>query len=733
MDLTFRDEDGELLDAFDALLAKKSSPALVRDAEALGFDEELWAALVATGVPGLARGAASGEGADLRQLILIADRAGHHLASAPVVETLVTTRLLERVRATDLLAIAERGIIITLALQPTCADLVPLVPAGAVADVVIHLRGDRLLATTSPAPGISSPNLGSLPLADRDLSAGETVILAEGPVAHAAFAAARSEWQLLTAAQLVGLAARAHEMGVDYVNHRVIFDRPVGAFQTVSHRLADHAATLDGARLLVQEAAWAGDTGDGNAQAHAVMAFSFAAETALAVTGDSLHYHGGYGFTLEYDIQLYFRRARALPLVWGSLQQQYQHLADLLYAPETTYPQANIVSPRNGISFDLGPEVEAFRAEVAEFLDEHLTPEVRAQVRATGSHHNWDLHRALGARGWIAASWPVEYGGQGRNPLEMMAMREEMKKRHAPTEGLGMTLLVTRAVRDFGSEELKQQIIPRAINGDILLCLGYSEPQGGSDVASAKTRAVREGDGWIINGQKVFTTLAEEADYVFLLTRTDPELPKHRGLTMFLVPTDAPGVHIDAIHTLGGERTNQTFYSDVRIPDSMRVGEVNGGWDVLLAALAYERSGVGEDSRLYRKLVAAAAAADPQGPTSLSHPVIREQLARLAIDDQVITLLGRRSCWVESTGRVPTIEGSMVKLFSAESRVRSSSLALDVLGVDGLRELADPAAPGGGDFIEAFRHSVILPIYGGASEVQRKIIAERHLGLPRIN
>jgi alkylation response protein AidB-like acyl-CoA dehydrogenase len=383
------------------------------------------------------------------------------------------------------------------------------------------------------------------------------------------------------------------------------------------------------------------------------------------------------------------------------------------------------------MDFELGPDIEAFRAEVAGFLDEHLTPAVRAKVRATGSMHDWDLHRALGRNGWIGAGWPVEYGGQGRSPLEMLAMREELKRRHAPTEGLGMTLLVINAVRDFGSPELRHDIIPRALRGELLACLGYSEPQGGSDVASARTRAVRDGDGWVIDGQKVFTTLAEQAHYVFLLTRTDTSKAKHRGLTMFLVPMDADGIRIDPIHTLGGERTNQVYFTDVRVADSARVGEVDGGWDVLLAALAYERSGIGDDSRLYRELVATARDASPDSPSSITNPVVRDQLARMAVATEISTLLGRRSCWVESTGRVPTIEGSMHKLFSAEARVRYSQVMLDVLGPAGLRELGDPAAPGGGDFVEEFRHAIIRPIYGGASEVQRKIIAERHLNLPR--
>jgi len=726
MDLGLPREDEELVAAFDALLAKKSSTAQVREHEALGFDPDLWSALVTAGVPAMAAG---DDAADLRQLIGVAELAGRHLVSAPVVESLVTTRLLDLCgtpAAAALRSRAKEGTVVSLALHPVEHPLVRLVPAGAVADVVIALRSDRVVAHVAAPPGKATPNVGGLPLADRDLDAAEQVTLATGPEAAAIFAAARRDWQVLTAAQLVGLMARALEIGTDYVKNRVIFDQPVGAFQTVAHRLADHVTVIDGARLLVQQAAWAADTDRVDSVAKAAMAFCFAADHAVVAVGDCLHYHGGYGFTLEYDVQLFYRRARAYPLVWGSVRREYQALAAALYDAPGVMPARSLRVRPDGIDFDLGVEAEAFRAEVAAFLDEHVTPDVLERVLETGTYHDWGLHRALGAKGWIAASWPQQYGGQDRNPLELMAMREEMKKRHAPLDGLGTTVLVARAVREFGCEELRTDIVPKAISGEILLCLGYSEPQGGSDVASARTRAVRDGDHWVINGQKVFTTLAETADYVFLLCRTNTEVPKHKGLTMFLVPLSAEGVGVDEIRTLGGERTNQTFYSDVRVPDTHRIGPVDGGWDVLLAALAYERSGAGEDARTYHRLVEAARANG-----TIDDPVVREPLARLAIDTEVSKLLGRRSCWVETTGRVPVVEGSMYKLFWAEYRQRHAPVLLDVIGTEALREETDPLAPGHGDLIQEFRHAPILSIYGGASEVQRRILAERHLGLPR--
>lgn len=313
-------EDRELAAALDAVLAKESSTARVRAAEPLGFDPLLWATLTEIGVPSLAVGP---DAATVEQLVLIAELAGRHLASAPIIETLVTARLLDRCGSD------AAGRIVTLVLHPTREPRAELVPAGAVADVVLVHDGDALTAVTAAPPMAAAANLGNLPLADRDLSAPES--LTHGDEARLAFEAAQQEWQLLTAAQLVGLAARALEIAVTYVREREVFGRPVGSFQTVAHRLADHATAIDGARLLVREAAWAVEVHDDRGPALATMAFCYAAEQAIAVAADSLHFHGGYGFTLEYDIQLYYRRAQAYPLVWGSVQREYQHLADQLF------------------------------------------------------------------------------------------------------------------------------------------------------------------------------------------------------------------------------------------------------------------------------------------------------------------------------------------------------------------------------------------------------------------
>ncbi|GMU78675.1 MAG: putative acyl-CoA dehydrogenase FadE [Acidimicrobiia bacterium] len=385
------------------------------------------------------------------------------------------------------------------------------------------------------------------------------------------------------------------------------------------------------------------------------------------------------------------------------------------------------------MDFRLGPESDAFRAQVREFLDEHLTVEVRERAHETGTVHDWDFYRALGERGWIGASWPVEYGGQGRDPFELTAMREELRLAGAPTDGMGTTLIVARTINHVGTEDLKRELLPRVLAGELLFALGYSEPDAGSDVAAAQTRAVRDGDEWVINGQKMFTTLAHEAAYVFLLTRTNPDVPKHQGLTMFLVPLDAPGVEITPVHTLGGERTNVTYYEDVRVPDRLRVGEVDGGWDVMNVALAFERGGMGltESDRMWRQVVDWASTTERDGRRVIDDPLVRERLAQVAIDNEVAKLLAYRVSCVVASGGIPTVEGSMHKLFYAERFLAAASELLDMLGPEGVLGHGADGAPVDGWVEHAYRHAPVTTIYGGTSEVQRNIIAERGLGLPR--
>jgi len=386
------------------------------------------------------------------------------------------------------------------------------------------------------------------------------------------------------------------------------------------------------------------------------------------------------------------------------------------------------------MDFRLGSKSDAFRAEVRNFLDEHLTAEVIERAHRSGTMHDKEFHRAIGRQGWIAATWPAEYGGQERDPFEMTALRDELRLAGAPTDGLGLAMIVSQTIRRVATEEQKQDFLPRALAGEIIMSLGYSEPDSGSDVASIKTRADRHGDGWVINGQKMFTTLAHEADYVFLLARTNHDVAKHKGLTMFLVPLDSPGIEIQPVHTVGGERTNATFYSDVRISDHYRIGEVDQGWQVMTVALALERGGFGlsDSDRVWEQVVHwATESRRHDGTRVIDDPLVRERLAVMRTNNEVAKLLAYRTSFVAASGRLPGVEGSMHKLFYAESMNADAAELVDMLGAEGVLQRGEEDAPVDGWVEHLFRHAAVTTIYGGTSEMQRSIIAERGLGLPR--
>jgi alkylation response protein AidB-like acyl-CoA dehydrogenase len=326
VDLSLSPEEQQLVDTFSALYAKESSPQRVRAAEPGGHDPELWRTLLGTGVLEMAVGeGAGGWGATLLDLALVAEQHGRHLGSAPLVEAQVAIRLLERAGTSATEALVARALsgeeLVTVALHGRAGGLLRLVPAGAVATRVLCLDGDRLLAVDAAASRTPVANIGSLPLADVSSEAADELASGEGAIE--AHQMAVDEWMALMANAMIGLGSRALEMGVAYAKERHAFGVPIGSFQAVAHGLADAATSLDGGTLLAREAAWAAGEEPGRARELAALAFGFCAQSARQAADRSLHYHGGYGFMLEQDVQLYFRRATAWPAQYGEPDAAY--------------------------------------------------------------------------------------------------------------------------------------------------------------------------------------------------------------------------------------------------------------------------------------------------------------------------------------------------------------------------------------------------------------------------
>jgi alkylation response protein AidB-like acyl-CoA dehydrogenase len=378
------------------------------------------------------------------------------------------------------------------------------------------------------------------------------------------------------------------------------------------------------------------------------------------------------------------------------------------------------------VEFSLPAEVEEFRQTVRRVIRETITPEIIERQHSTGTFSSPELNRALAKEGILTRAVP----GLGKgHPLELWVLFNELEKSGAPYDGLSMALMVAGVVAHVGTQEQKDRVLPGILAGEELCSLGYSEPDNGSDVASATTSAVRDGDGWVINGAKMWTTMAQAASWVLLLTRTDTSLAKHRGLTMFILPLSTPGITIQPVHTMGTERTNATYYDDVRVGDDAVLGEVNGGWKTMGVALAFERGVMGGTAPGVALLRHFRQWAD--GGALMDDPLVRSRMARIAIDNEVASLLTQRAAWIAASGGLPGLEGSMAKVFATESYQKASAWLLSAAGPVGLLGRGQPGAAADGWIEYDARHSPVTTIYGGTSEINRNNIAERHLGLPK--
>jgi hypothetical protein len=386
------------------------------------------------------------------------------------------------------------------------------------------------------------------------------------------------------------------------------------------------------------------------------------------------------------------------------------------------------------VDFSYPEEVTAFRREFSRYLDSVTTPELLAEVR---SENGWGgpqakaFWRRLGQDGYFGMAWPVEYGGAGKSLYYLHAFNYELHYRRLPVPVVTLNTVAPTLMRT-GSEEQRQAYLPRILRGEIEFAIGYTEPEAGTDLASLRTRAVRDGDDYVVNGQKVFTSGAHHADYVWLAVRTDPDAPRHRGISILIVPLDADGVEVRPLHVTGGGRTNITFYNDVRVPLTALVGEENKGWQYITTQLDFERvaiSPVAHIERIFDWLCGLVrerpAAAGEWG---------RVTLARFAADLNVLKVMDLKLAAMLANGEVPVYEASLLKVLSNELRVTVCSETLQMLGDAGLirRNSAGTFVDSAGDSIERQLRDAATNLFGGGSnDVQRDIIGFHGLGLPR--
>jgi len=393
------------------------------------------------------------------------------------------------------------------------------------------------------------------------------------------------------------------------------------------------------------------------------------------------------------------------------------------------------------MDFRDSPEEAAFRQEVREFLKTELREEWKARPDegeedvATLYQRRRPWRDKLAKKGWIAPAWPKEYGGAGLTVLQQFVMNEEFAEARAPARdifGIGMvgpTLIV------HGSEEQKKEHLPRILSAEVRWCQGYSEPEAGSDLASLRTRAVRDGDDYVINGQKIWTSAAQHADWMFLLARTDPDAPKHRGISYFLADMKSPGIEVRPLVDLSNRHMfNEVFLENVRVPARNLVGEENRGWYIGATTLDFERSNIGAAVGLRLLVEDMVRLVQERARKGLCTPsryrTLRHELADRMVEANVGKMLSFRVVSMQAKGLIPNYEASLVKTYVSELNQRIFNTGVNALGLHGI--LGGDKAPEGGRYPRGYMESVGSTIAGGTSEIQRNIIATRGLGLPRV-
>jgi alkylation response protein AidB-like acyl-CoA dehydrogenase len=730
-------EDQEMVrDTFARFLDDNSTTTRVRAALPSGFDRALWTGLAELGAFGIrVPEEAGGLGMGLFDAAVVMEEAGRTLASGPLAEALIAARLLAELGGSeDLLGRAIAGkAIVTIAMRDVARQPRQWVGGGLVAEAVIARRGDDVVLISVPTEArVAEDNLASTPIAEIDLGALPATVLASGKSALATFAGGLEEWKLLIAAALAGLSRAALTMAAAYAGERQAFGVFIGMFQAISHPMADLICEIDGGKFLAWRAIRAIADSDKQAGGMVSLAAWWMAETAGRTVTHALHTFGGLGLTTEHDIHLFNLRAKAWPLIGGDPQAWLAEAGRRLYGGETALlPEAGAVP----VEFDLGDEARQVQQEIREFFARNVTAEEREKFHFSWEGHNPRIHKKLVEANLAYLQLPKDVGGRGLSPYAVTAARDAFEEEGWNNPVANVAQMVALIMYRYGSDELKREVLSKVMAGDAICSLGYSEPGCGSDVFAAQCRAIPDGNGWRIEGTKMWTSGANLTDYVLMLTRTNPDAPKHKGLTMFIVPLKAEGVTVQAVHTFMDERTNITFYDGVRIPDSWRLGEVDGGARTMAASLELEHGGgfakvqraMLENAVALCREIDAPGGNGSEGGKLIDQPHAQARLARSYANYLASELIAFRANWAQVEKKANHAYGPMAKMFSSEKFTTDSRDLLDLTAPYSLSKRKGPA----GAINLEYRHAHGTTIYGGSSEVHRSMIAEKGLGLPR--
>jgi hypothetical protein len=614
------------------------------------------------------------------------------------------------------------------------------VPLGTDADgwLVPAMLGDQP-AWFHVARGADGLRVEDLPLADGSRDARLVMdqcaarLLGSGEVARDGAVFARLQVELASSAYLLGLGHALFNLTRDYLGTRKQFGQAIGSFQVLQHRMVDMYLQLRLADAVVAESAGLIEQGGVVAVRAASRARYRACHASLLVAREAVQLHGGIGYTDDCDVGLYLNRALVVAARYGNASEHRARLVALrseLAADSETGKTLSVdidAAASNGDWNALTDEV--FRATVRGWFEANYPRELRNPPARLRWAECRDWYARLHVRGWAAPAWPVEHGGMGLNADKLMIFTEEKERwgvARTPDQGI---IMIGPVLMRYGTPEQQAYYLPRALSGEQIWCQGYSEPNAGSDLASLRTRAIREGDEYVITGQKIWTTLAQDATHMFCLVRTDPDAKPQAGISFVLIDLSVPGITIRPIKNIAGDAEFcEVFLDGVRIPVSALVGRENDGWTIAKALLSFERIFVGSPKTCQYALNRLDMLASARGLHS--DPVFIHRLTGYSLDVADLESLYKEFAAVMKRGETLGADVSLLKIFASETFSRLSEFILECAGPAGARVGQATFGEQAIDVLSPYYNARPTPIYGGSNEIQRNIIAKQVLNLP---
>ncbi|MFC7446818.1 acyl-CoA dehydrogenase [Rhodococcus daqingensis] len=723
MTIGLSDEDRELRDSVRGWAARHATPAAIRDAVEAKRETRppFWDSLAELGMLGLhLPEEVGGAGYGLLETAIVAEELGRAMVPGPFLPTVIVSAVLNAAgRTAELPDLADGTVLGAVSLQPggltiardggtvTLSGRSGLVLGGQVGEefllaaddngslAFVLVPRDRLEVTELPSHDVVRRNaevvVDGLGLADGDvLDLNSRRVLDIAATLFAAEAAGLADWATTTAA--------------DYARVRQQFGRVIGQFQGVKHKAARMFSLTEQARVTAWDAARALDEGTDTAEASlaAAVAAAVAPEAAFQVTKDCIQILGGIGYTWEHDAHLYLRRAQSLRILLGSTASWKRRVASL-----------TLEGARRVLSLDLPPEAERIRADV------------RAELNPARELEGAEQKAYLAERGYTSPHLPAPWG-KSADAVTQLVIAEELRATELTPHDMIIGNWVIPTLIAHGSSEQIERFVPPSLRGDIVWCQLFSEPGAGSDLAGLSTKATKVDGGWKLNGQKVWTSMARDADWGICLARTDGDVPKHRGLSYFLIDIKNSGLDIRPLREITGEALfNEVFLDDVFVPDEWLVGAPGDGWKLARTTLANERVSLSNDSSLGSggEALLELASVLPGGLDAEQLTV----LGKVLCDAQSGGLMGLRTTLRSLTGAQPGAESSIAKLLGVEHIQQVWEVAMDWAGPRAAL-LGDQARTSG---TQMFLNSQCMSIAGGTTNVQLNIIGERILGLPR--